>query len=717
MRARIIAMGILWGTQGIAMAADVETLPTLEVEGRAEPDFGVHRVVADEQAVAPADSAELVRKAPGANVNRNGALTGIVQYRGMFGTRVNVRVDGLNIAPAGPNWMDPPLSNVPTQFLDTLTVVRGVSPVSAGDETIGGTVRARTRRIGFADSDRLRVRGELRGGYASANDGWSAGLLLGASDRLQRMQLLAGWDDADDLRAGGGDELIPSGYTRKNWALDYGLRRGGHTLDVAYQHNRVDDSGTPALPMDIIYLDGDLYGLEYSGRIGALEVEGRLHYQQTDHRMDNYSHRMPMRMVDGMRMRRFAVTDSNDWAWDLHASLDLAGGLFSFGFDGWLAEHNADIFNPGSAAFHVENYHAIERDRFGLFGEWDGELGGGWNLLAGLRYTHVRSDAGEVSANGLGGMQPLVDRLVDAFNARDRARNDDFIDLAATLSRALSPQLTLEAGVGIKHRAPSYQERYLWLPLESTAGMADMRTYIGDPDLDPETAYQLDLGLDWHGAKAYLTPRIFYKRVDDYIQGTPLVGGDALTYRHRVVGMLKGPGFCTANPNAPLCVPLRFSNVDAEFYGFDAGFGMRFDPHWSLDGSIGYVRGKRRDISDDLYRIAPLNGTLALTYRRNRWSLTTEGVFYAAQNEVSRTNAEQTTPGYGIVNLYGSYRIGKDLLLHAGVNNLFDRFYRDHLAGYNRVAAAADGTPADLSVGERLPGAGRSLFLRAVLKF
>ncbi len=717
MQSRSIPLFTLCGLAAIAGARAGETLPTLEVEGRAEPDFSVHRVVAGERAAAPADSAELVRKAPGANVNRNGALTGIVQYRGMFGARVNVRIDGLNIAPAGPNWMDPPLSNLPTQFLDTLTVVRGVSPVSAGAETIGGTVRARSRRIDFGDNDQTRFQGELQGGYASANDAGSAGLLLGAADRRQRFQLEGSWDDADDLRAGGGDELIPSGYRRKSWALDYGRRLAGQTLDVRYQHNRVDDAGTPALPMDIVFLDGDLFGLEYQGRLGALELEGRLHYQSTDHRMDNYSQRRVPRMASGMAMRRFAVTDSNDWAWDLRAAMALGGGEFSFGVDGWLARHNADVFSPDRAAFHIENYHAIERDRIGLFGEWEGDLGAGWGLLAGLRYTHVHSDAGEVSANGLGMTQALAERLVETFNGRDRARNDDFVDLSAILSRAFSDQLTLEFGLGIKHRAPSYQERYLWLPLESTAGLADRRTYVGDPELDPETAYHLDLGLEWRSHAAYLTPRIFYKRVDDYIQGTPLNSGDALAYRRRVVGMLKGPGFCTANPGAPLCVPLRFSNVDAEFYGFDAGFGMRFDPHWSLDGSISYVRGKRRDISDDLYRVAPLNGTLALTYRRNRWSLTGEGVFYAAQNDVSRTNAEQATPGYGIVNLHGSYRMGRDLLLYAGVDNLFDRFYHDHLAGYNRVAASADGRAADLAVGERLPGAGRSLFVRAVLSF
>ena len=717
MRNKIITLSVLCAVTGISNAVETESLPIVQVEGQAESDFDVHRVTPETQVYVPADTATLLEKAPGANVNKNGALTGIVQYRGMFGTRVNVQVDGLNIAPAGPNWMDPPLSNIPTQFLDSLTVVRGVSPVSAGSETIGGTVAARSKRIRFGDSDAFEFSGEMLGGYESANGAWSAGVLLGAANQHQRMQFQGSWDDADNLRVGEGDELIPSGYRRKSWALGYGVRNEVHTVDVTYQHNRVDDSGTPALPMDVIFLDGDLYNLEYTGSLGAFELEGRLHYQSTDHRMDNFSWRAPTRMANGMRMRRFAITDSNDWAWDLRASTELAGGLFSFGTDGWLAGHNADIFSPDNAGFQVENYNDIERDRLGLFGEWEGELGKGWNLLAGLRYTHVHSDAGEVSAQGLGMTQPLVDSLVAGFNSADRSRNDDMVDLAVKLGHVLSATTTVELGLGIKHRAPSYQERYLWLPLESTAGLADRRTYIGDPDLDPETAYNIDLGLNWGNDDAYFTPRVFYKRVDDYIQGTSLTEGTALSYRRQVGNMIKGNNFCTDNPDAAFCVPLQFTNVDAEFYGFDAGFGMRFDPHWFMDGSISYVRGKRRDISDNLYRIAPLNATLALTYRRTNWSLTAEGVFYAAQDDVSETNAEQATPGYGIVNLLGSYRVGKDLTVNAGVNNLFDRLYYDHLAGYNRVSADEHGEPVDLAVGDRIPGAGRSLFVRATLKF
>ena len=54
---------------------------------------------------------------------------------------------------------------------------------------------------------------------------------------------------------------------------------------------------------------------------------------------------------------------------------------------------------------------------------------------------------------------------------------------------------------------------------------------------------------------------------------------------------------------------------------------------------------------DNLYRIAPPNATFRLNYAADSWSAAVESVIYAEQNEVSETNAEQKTSGYGIVNL------------------------------------------------------------------
>jgi iron complex outermembrane receptor protein len=151
--------------------------------------------------------------------------------------------------------------------------------------------------------------------------------------------------------------------------------------------------------------------------------------------------------------------------------------------------------------------------------------------------------------------------------------------------------------------------------------------------------------------------------------------------------------------------------VDAELYGFDMDWAWRLGDHWSLSGLLNYVRGKRDDIDDNLYRIAPPNATIRLDYATATWNAGVESIVYARQDNVSATNGEQETSGYGVVNASASWQATPRLQLAAGVDNLFDRKYRDHLAGYNR--AAND----DIARGERLPGYGINAFARMIYEF
>jgi len=181
--------------------------------------------------------------------------------------------------------------------------------------------------------------------------------------------------------------------------------------------------------------------------------------------------------------------------------------------------------------------------------------------------------------------------------------------------------------------------------------------------------------------------------VDDYIQGTPATSAP-------VILVSTGSGDPT---------PLAWSNVDARLFGVDAVGGGRVWNHFHVDATLSWVRGKRRDTSDDLFRIAPLRGRVALSYRREAWEASAEGVFAHRQDDVSRTNGESETPGWGILNLFGRYRIERTRTqVEIGVTNLLDKDYGDHLASINRVAGV------DVPLGDRIPGDGRNLHVRVV---
>ena len=42
---------------------------------------------------------------------------------------------------------------------------------------------------------------------------------------------------------------------------------------------------------------------------------------------------------------------------------------WTVGFDADQAEHNATVFNPNNAAFFVESFNDVERDRYSIFTE------------------------------------------------------------------------------------------------------------------------------------------------------------------------------------------------------------------------------------------------------------------------------------------------------------------------------------------------------------
>ncbi|MEE8320944.1 MAG: TonB-dependent receptor, partial [Gammaproteobacteria bacterium] len=221
------------------------------------------------------------------------------------------------------------------------------------------------------------------------------------------------------------------------------------------------------------------------------------------------------------------------------------------------------------SSFLIQNYNNIRRDVFGVFGEWERRVAPAWDLQLGLRYTHVSMDADTVSASGfpMAMLQANANTLATAFNATDRSTEDNNIDAVIKLTHSLREDTDIEIGLARKTRSPSYQERYLWLPLQSTGGLADGNNYIGDINLDPEISYQIELGLDWRKDKIYFAPRAFYHHVDNYIQGVDTINTTAITFNTMMTGML--------GTSSKI---LQFANIDARLYGVDTDIGYRINP-------------------------------------------------------------------------------------------------------------------------------------------
>ena len=652
------------------------------------------------------DLAHWLSSLPGANINRNGPITGIAQYRGLFGDRIATTINGQPIIGAGPNAMDTPLSYSTPLLVDSMTVYRGIAPVSAGIDTLGGAINIESRKAQIDDTAALVVESDLLFGYRSNNQATTVSGITNLSKNEFALLAYVNQQQGEHFKSGDKTRIKPTKFDKTQVGADVRLNHGESEFGFGYHYTDTGDSGTPALPMDIEYIRSHRVALDGHQQLMNWQFDWSFGYLDADHEMTNFLLRTNK---DPKKHRRnTALADTTDLQFVL--SRQLKSGLLSLGFDSVLSTHDSIITNPNNAMFKVLNFNNVKDNKFSLFVEWQQHIAD-TQVHIGARLKHNKSNAGLVSSSmatmshstthhqdDMPNMGELAHNLQHDFNTQNRKVDDTKIDVVLSTQTQFSAPLSLYLGVGLKHRAPSYQERYLWTPMEATGGLADGHTYIGNVNLKSERALQTNIGLSWHQNNFALTPYVFYQRIDNYIQGTPL------TMAQRDAKMM-------AKMMAKDDNPLQFNNVDAELWGTDITWQYKINQQFALSGIASYVKGTRRDISDNLYRVAPLNSQMTLSYSFAPITANITFIAVAAQSKVSQTNTEKPTSGYGLLNVSTEYSLANEIVLRGGIDNLLDRNYQNHLGGYNRVNFA------DTPVMQRLPNEGISAWLEASFHF
>jgi iron complex outermembrane receptor protein len=642
------------------------------------------------------DLADWLTSVPGANINSNGPITGIAQYRGLYGDRVSASLDGHPVIGAGPNAMDTPLSYSTPLIVDSMTVYRGIAPVSAGINTLGGAIEVKMRKAETMNNQNTELSGDIQAGYRSNNSAKTLSAVTNIASGDVAVLLYGNSQTGDSMESGDGVEIAPTDFDKVQLGGDIRYSEGDNEIGLSYHYTDTTDSGTPALPMDIEYIESYRITLDGAFKLSGWQGEWQVGYIDADHGMTNFLMR---ENTDLTKYRRNnATAETSDFKAEITKNFDF--GELTFGVDGYFASHDSVITNPNNMMFEVVNFNDVEDNRYGIFTQWQNQFDQ-TTVQLGVRLKRAEADADEVSSSMAmmtSMMGTLVGELQGDFNNENRKVSDNNVDIALNTQTQISTNVSFSAGVGLKSRAPSYQERYLWTPMESTGGLADGHTYIGDINLKSETAYQVDLGLTYQDDKLMISPHIFYQSIDDYIQGSPL-------------GMADMSAQMLANMMSGDTNPLKFSNVDAKIYGMDLNGYYHISDHIELSTIISYVQGERRDIDDNLYRIAPLNGQINVRYNAENWMVKTSLVVAAKQNDVSSTNGEQKTSGYGVVNIDGQYFVNNDLAIRIGVDNILDKNYQNHLGGYNRVKGT------DIAVMSRLPSEGVSAWAEVTYSF
>ncbi len=634
-----------------------------------------------------ADAAGLVSRMAGGALNGNGPLSGQVQYRGLYGERLNLRVDSQRFASGGPNLMDPVFHYAPITLIAAMEFDRGVSPVRDGPGLAGGA-NAILKQVGFTEGSDLNVAWDLTAQGRTVDDSGAIGGVGGAATDTLRFNVLGSYESGGDSSFPGG-EIRGTRYERAVYGVSGGVRIENQTFGLDIRRQNTGASGNPPFAMDIRYFDADFARLTWAGEFGELQLDAAAHFADVAHGMNNYD----LRLAPAPAMQRESFAGATTRGIETGLSLPMGSGRLRIGADGEIIDRTVELTNPNNPAFRIGTIPDVRMQRAGAFAEWTGAAGPVSGEL-GIRVDRHTAEAG-VAWTGAA-VPPNIAALASSFNAEDRSRETTTVDAIARLWSDVGGGFIWRGVLAHKTRAPGYVERFGWLPTSASGGLADGNIYLGNLALDPERAIIGEIGFDYAAQGAYVRPTIFVREIDDYIQGVAFDG---------TPGVLNTPQEMIASMNGD-ATPLRFANVDARLYGIDLDAGVRLPAGWRIDAVASYVGGERRDISGNLYRVSPPSLTAGLSYDAATWSATIETRMVAEQDKVSATNSEAPTDGYAILNLYGDWAVARGVRLSAGVANVLDERYEEHLGGYNQIGGS------DVPLGERLPGLGRGAFLR-----
>ncbi len=680
--------------------------------------------------VANAGSASLLGSVPGVAMQSAGGVSSLPSMHGLGDDRLRVAVDGMDLIAACANHMNPPLSYIDPANVEAVTVYSGVVPVSVGGDSIGGAIVVNSAAPRFARSgEGLLSGGELGGFYRSNGDAHgvhAAATLASENVSISYSGATAeakNYKAAEDFKPGtlanwtrtgshwiAGDEVASTAYKTENHAFGLAVRNDAHLLELKLGYQHIPEQGFPNQHMDMTDNESTQVNFGYTGKFAWGKLTARVYNQNTRHKMDFADDKLywygAAHNIAGMPMDTKGKTTGLRLAADMALSardqLQVGWEYQRYRLDDWWQPvANSAMMSPNT----FWNINNGRRDRFDVFAEWTAQWTPQWLTQAGVRGSQVSMDSDPVQGYNTG-----AGYAVDAarFNASDRKRRDDNLDLSALARYTANANQTFEGGYSRKTRSPSLYERYTW----STNGMAmtmnnwlnDGNGYVGDIGLKPEVAHTFSMTGDWHDAAREswgLRVSPYFSYVDNYIDATCAPGKTC---------------------NTGQFVYLKLVNQDARLYGADlsghfplartTAFGS-----FTAQGILAYVNGKNRETGDHLYNIMPLNARLAVEHRLGHWTNTIESLLVGGKHQTSQVRNEMQTKGYGLLNLRSSYD-ARHFRIDIGLENAFNKAYSSPLGGaYIGQGSTMSLNGSGAAYGITVPGMGRSLYAGVSIKF
>ena len=565
---------------------------------------------------------EGLQNVPGVDAIGSGGFSLVPTVRGLARRRVLYLVDGARIESdrrTGPN-----ASFVHPETIGRIEVLRSASSVFYGSDAIGGVIHLMTK----APSLREGIHGRLRAGYGTVNREKGMGLEIegakGATGFLVSLQGV----DAEDYSSPLG-RALQSSFTQGNLMAKIAHSTNEREIEIGFLGARGKDIGKPLRTSDVnpAWYPRESHNLFHlSWREKDLGSGGELQFRAF---IDPNFLETKKEVLEEFKIREeFALTESTEFGtqlsyartWD--GSIRIEGGVDYFGRGGANAFNRFTSFDETGAVTGMIDEDPFTRGRrsdLGFFLSADIFKVRGFNFLGGARWDVIRQQALPLGAA--------------SAERSQKTKATGFLALSYELGKGT----IAFANVSKAYRVPSLSELFY-------TGISGRGFIVGNPDLLPETSFNLDAGFKLMGSRFFAGLYGFRYEINDMIERYR-IDPTTRTYGNIEKGRIQG-------------------------LEFELDYFVR--PGWKIFGNLAALQGRSVLSGDHLNDIPPVSVHVGTRVWVRRFMAELSGTF--RQQKQTPGPDEIEIPGSGIVNLRAGYR-WSSFEFFLTLANMFDAAY------------------------------------------
>jgi len=673
--------------------------------------------VSENEKIMSNDTGKLIDNFLGGNSIHNGGFSSLPMIQGLSDDRIKIKIDGMDLIASCANHMNAPLSYSDPVNIKNISVLAGLSAVDQGGDNIGGVIKIDTVKPIFSVDENQIFSGQFGTKYKSNNKTISANISLNTADQDTALSYFGSYVKAENYYAGGtfkdaglaasdrgwldSDEVGSTAYKNQNHQVSFSKVIDNEIYQVIAAYHDSPYENFDNQRMDSVGNKNYQLNLSQKGEYEWGKLTSRIYVDDTNHKhnfgpdkqytynnMSGQSYGMPME-ADGITAGLAVDTEIflND-----QDTLKVGSEIQYYQLDDTWASNSGEGMMTGNAFLNINNG---KRNRFDIYGQLDSLWTENWITSLGARLGIVQTDSDDVhgynQTNNMSSNQ-LADS--DTFNASKRKKTDENIDISLLTRYNMEEDSSIELGYSMKTRSPNLYQRYTWSTWTMAANMnnlyGDGNGYVGNIDLEPETAHKIGLVLNHQDDNKNWRIKInpYYTYISDYIDANVIAN--------------RGDGYRN----------LKFDNQTATIYGLDVGADMHLFRtlnfgNFNLLSKFNYQKGRNTDADTDLYNMMPPNLTLAINQNVGSWNNSLSMLLVDKKDNVNSTRQERETAGFTKFDFVTSYQ-WESVSIIGEVENILDKSYADPLGGEYLGQGATMSTGITRANGTQVYAMGRS---------